>query len=149
MKPLASALVALILLTTGGSAEPAPTEVPIFDRVRVTNNPGGVVDNFLKDAMKFLMDGAVIEIEGECSSACTLFTTVPTACVLPGAKLRFHAPYMPLPSGAKGYSKGYIEWFTSQYPKGIQEWIAKRGGLTSEWLVLSGKELRKFVKPCK
>ena len=39
--------------------------------------------------------GKPVEIRGYCRSACTIYITLPNACLGPGARVGFHAPRLP------------------------------------------------------
>jgi hypothetical protein len=61
-----------------------------------------------------------------CASACTLFLTLRGACLLPGAKLGFHAASRP----------EVTAWIMGIYPAWVRGWIARNGGLTKrvKWM---------------
>lgn len=119
------------------------------DLVFIERSPGGVVDEFLEEREWYRKHGTKVVIGGDCYSACTLFLSLKTLCAQPDAEFHFHSPYLTSPtSGATHHSAGYDEWFVTLYPTPIREWIADNGGLTPEWLVLKGAEMKKLVPIC-
>ncbi len=43
---------------------------------------------------------------------------------------------------------GLDAWEIRNYPLKLRNWIHSKGGLTSEWLILKGEELRQTVNIC-
>jgi hypothetical protein len=151
IKTLFAAAASLVLLATGAAAEEKPfdpSQAPIIRLVRVTDNPGGVLSEFLAQVDGWSRAKVRVEIEGNCYSACTLYSAIPTACVMEGAELHFHAPFLPLAKGTRAYDPRMVDWMTRQYPDAIQKWIARHGGLTADWIVLRGEALKALVPSC-
>lgn len=73
---------------------PAPAPVVV-----VHQDMGGEVSSFSARVSLYLKRNVTVRIEGECASACTMVTAVPSdrICVAPGAKLEFHQAYHPNP----------------------------------------------------
>jgi hypothetical protein len=146
------AVAVAFTLGMGLVADAAPTMVPVFppvDIVRVRDNPGGSVMAFLQYVQTFINNDAVVQIEGDCYSACTLFTNVPKVCILPGAALHFHAPYIPLEDFTiRQYSELDFTLFLTNYPQPIRDWIEANGGLGIDFITLDGAELEALIPIC-
>ncbi|RWO57037.1 hypothetical protein [Mesorhizobium sp.] len=144
----ALALLAALMISNPADGAELPPKLDDPDLVLVENNGGGIVEDFIALRNQWERDGTQVVIAGSCASACTLFTALPHVCVEPGAKLSFHAPFVSINENVRAYDNEYTAWFTKQYPKAIQKWIANRGGLTHEWLTLKGTELTRYVPSC-
>lgn len=60
--------------------------------IDVVNDRGGNVLQMVQTRQKLDSTGKEIRIRGYCRSACTMLTTLPRACLGPGATIGFHAP---------------------------------------------------------
>ncbi|MDN5568511.1 MAG: hypothetical protein L0G27_07160 [Paracoccus sp. (in: a-proteobacteria)] len=60
--------------------------------IDVWNDRGGNVLQMVQTRQKLDSTGKEIRIRGYCRSACTMLTTLPRACLGPGATIGFHAP---------------------------------------------------------
>lgn len=143
----------LISMTQAG--EPRPFGGPAggilhIDTVRVEDSGGGSVDTFLDMLHQWNVPGVQVQVQlaGSCYSACTLFLGAKHVCAMPGTILFLHAPYAPLADHIRGYDATYTAWFTQQYPKPVQDWIEKNGGLKVDYLTLGGETLKQFVPIC-
>ncbi|ESY42028.1 hypothetical protein X747_14625 [Mesorhizobium sp. LNJC384A00] len=141
-------LLAALTLCKPCHASELPPKIGDTSLVWVEDNGGGIVDDFVALRNLWERDHTKVVIAGECSSACTLYTALPTMCVKEDATLNFHAPFILLADHTQAYDDNYTAWFTRQYPKAIQEWIADRGGLTHEWLTLKGSQLKRLLRIC-
>lgn len=72
---------ALVLLLVAASAQ--------AETVVIRNDYGGNVLEY-QARRRELAEADRVEIRGRCDSACTIFLTLPNACVGPGATLGFH-----------------------------------------------------------
>lgn len=63
--------------------------------VVITNDRGGNVLATIGRRNDLAASGRPVEIRGYCRSACTLFLSLPNACLGPGAEVGFHAPRLP------------------------------------------------------
>lgn len=90
-RPLAG--MALALMLAGCMTAPAPAEAagPIV----ISNNRGGNVMEAVKYRGKLARSGRRVEVRGYCRSACTIYITLPNACLGPNATVGFHAPRIP------------------------------------------------------
>lgn len=130
-----------------GAAAPASAEV------RILSSPGGEVGSFLRLFSVLRRSGERVVIDGPCLSACTLvLSTIPRnrICVTSRAVLGFH--------GARLFDRKGNEYavppslnaaVAEAYPKPVQRWIARRGGLTNEMITLRGAELYRYYRRCK
>lgn len=86
----------LILLTLGLSLTALP-QGPASARevIDIVNNSGGNVLQTIKRRNQLQASGKLVRIRGYCRSACTLYLTMPNACIGPGATIGFHAPRVP------------------------------------------------------
>lgn len=91
---LAACLLALALPLAGlapqAQAQPAKAR-PIV----IANNKGGNVLEAIKYRQQLAASGRPVEIRGYCRSACTIYITLPNACLGPKATVGFHAPRIP------------------------------------------------------
>ena len=61
----------------------------------IMNNKGGNVVQTMQHREKLVASGRPVEIRGYCRSACTMYITMPNACLAPDATIGFHAPRLP------------------------------------------------------
>jgi hypothetical protein len=80
----------------------------------VHNNRGGNMLAFMDTRKDFARSGKTIVISGFCASACTIFSTLPNACMAAGSELWFHGGTGPV--GAIGTAE-----MASFYRAGIKE----------------------------
>jgi hypothetical protein len=126
---------------------------PAFADIRILASPGGEVGSFVWLFATLRETGERIVIDGPCLSACTLvLSTIPKEriCVTRRAILGFH--------GARLFDQEGNEYTASPslnaavadvYPRPIQRWIARRGGLTRKLIVLRGSELYRLYPRCR
>ena len=142
---LASAIVA------AASATLVSTTAAFAD-VRITRDLGGEVTSYIRKFESIRDSGERLVIDGQCLSACTLFTAfVPRdqVCVTRRAVLGFHAAAVydsarrTLVPTRKGTSL-----VIQLYPPEIRNWIARHGGLKPTIITMRGRELAAFYKPC-
>lgn len=88
------ACLALILGLATLIAPPAGAQ-PRGKPVVIVNNKGGNVMEAIKYRNKLARSGRPIEVRGYCRSACTIYITLPNACLGPNAIVGFHAPRIP------------------------------------------------------
>ncbi|MEZ5913868.1 MAG: hypothetical protein R3D84_17945 [Paracoccaceae bacterium] len=79
-------LAALILALTV-TPLPAAAEKPVNV---ITNDGGGNVDDYLKWRAIKARKYSQVQILGRCNSACTMYLTLPNACIGPKAIIGFH-----------------------------------------------------------
>jgi hypothetical protein len=139
-------LAAIVISVLAVSATASRAEV------RIIASPGGQVGPFLDLFDDVRRSGERVVIDGPCLSACTLvLSIVPNdrICVTRRAVLGFHAA-----RSIDRRGRLYAEPEASQvvlhaYPAPVQDWINRRGGLTSHLLLLRGRELTAIYRPCR
>ena len=68
---------------------PPPNNAPIV----ITDDGGGIVEDFLNKAQQYNVEGRRVEIRGSCRSACIIALSVRNVCVAPGGTVKAHLPY--------------------------------------------------------
>jgi hypothetical protein len=109
----------------------------------ILRDEGGIIVYYYVQAFNYMASGEPLRLYGLCASACTIYLGVPQFCVSgPFARLGFHQ---------SNYPDG-TDMLLAAYPPALQAWIADHGGLptheSGKLLILSGRELRRFVPPC-
>src|SRR5918994_6156465 len=106
--------------------------VPADAAMRITGDKGGQIGPYLYSFVALRSTGQRVIIDGPCLSACTLVTAVmPRShiCVTPRATLGFHAAWAPDETGRKTVHRAGTKLVYKIYPKQIQSWIARNGGV--------------------
>jgi hypothetical protein len=137
------AMTAAILLTIAWLTPTSATE-------RISNDSGGRIGIYLTKFSALRRTVQPVMIDGTCASACTLVVgMIPRnhICVTPRAVLAFHAAWDPTLYGAQ-LNKPGTRYLWSHYPPGVRNWIARHGGLKSETIYLSGRELAALFPTC-
>jgi len=106
----------------------------------VEDEPGGNLATHLQRAAYAEADGIPIRVTGTCKSACTTYLKSKTTCAGPDAEFWFHAPTPDTQATRLA--------LLSSYPAHIRDWIKRSGGLTSDWMILKGEEMRRLVPQC-
>ena len=124
---------------------------PVRATVRIYDDPGGQIGEYLAKFRAVRISGEHIVIDGTCASACTmLLGTIPRdrICVTPRATLVFHSAWDPAPTGDVISNAGnQILW--SSYPSDVRKWISRKGGLHSQTIYLRGPELFAMFPLCR
>jgi len=126
--------------------------------VRITDDYGGQIGSYIDRYQAVRASGELVIIDGICMSACTLvFGIVPRdrICVTVRARLGFHAAWRSS-AGPRKANTGPrkvsaddgTQLLMGIYPQQIRDWIAQRGGLTSQVRYLSGRELTGMYQTC-
>jgi hypothetical protein len=128
------------------------TALPAQAEIRILESPGGQVGPFLDLFEQVRASGERVVIDGPCLSACTLvLSMVPNdrICVTRRAVLGFHAARS-IDRRGKMYAEPEASAIVLQaYPTAVQNWIRRRGGLTSRLLLLRGRELAAIYPTCR
>lgn len=143
MKFLYALLTAAVLLV-GASASHAA--------VRIGNDPGGLIADYLDRYEGLRASGQAVVIDGLCASACTMVLGAVAhdkICVTPNAALGFHAAYNFVGRGRTMTNPEATELLYAQYPAQIRRWIDNRGGLTPHMMFLRGRQLEAMFRPCR
>ena len=119
--------------------------------VRITDDRGGQIAQYLSRYHALRENGERVEIDGTCASACTmLLGVIPRnrICVTPRAVLAFHSAWTPTSEGEQISSAGnYYLW--SNYPADVRKWIIQNGGLHTQIIYLRGSELAAMYPSCR
>ena len=124
--------------------------VPATATVRIYDDRGGQIGNYLAKYQALKMSGERVAIDGICASACTmLLGAIPRSriCVTPRAVLAFHAAWDP--SGDAVVSSEGNRYLWSNYPRDVREWISRHGGLRPQIIYLRGPELSAMYPACR
>ena len=119
--------------------------------VRITNDRGGHIGSYVIKYQRLASAGESVIIDGLCASACTiLLSELPRdkICVTSRAMLGFHAAWNFGPNGRTFPDPEATLMLYSTYPRPVRRWIARRGGLRSHIIFLSGKPLQAMYRPC-
>jgi hypothetical protein len=118
--------------------------------VRISDDRGGQIGDYLNKYHALRENGEQVMIDGTCASACTmLLGVIPRnrICVTPRAVLAFHSAWTPTSEGEQISSAGnYYLW--SNYPPAVRKWIIQHGGLHTQIIYLSGRELAAMYPAC-
>ena len=139
-----AAAVAAMLAIAGCAASSSTTE-------RIVDDSGGRIGSYLDKFDTLRTSRRQVVIDGTCASACTLVVEkIPRnrICVTPRAVLAFHAAWTPSPTGAEPNKAG-TTYLWSHYPPDVRRWIARNGGLRSQTIYLSGRELASMFPTCR
>jgi hypothetical protein len=142
MKFLYALLTAAVLLVGVNASHAA---------VRIGNDPGGLIADYLDRYEGLRASGQAVVIDGLCASACTMVLgAVPhdRICVTPNAALGFHAAFNFVGRGRTMTNPEATELLYAQYPAQVRRWIDNRGGLTPHMMFLRGRQLEAMFRPC-
>ena len=135
-------LLPVLMIETSASASAA---------VRVYEDNGGQIGNYLAKFKALRASGEQVIIDGTCASACTmLLGMIPRQriCVTPRAVLAFHAAWDPMPDGEHVVNEAGNRYLWSNYPPDVRKWISQHGGLRQQIIYLRGAELQEMYPPC-
>lgn len=90
---LKSALLALSVLLALPAAGPAAAQSG--RTIDIVNDSGGNVLATINRRNELQRSGRPVRIRGYCRSACTIYLTLPNACLGRNARVGFHAPRLP------------------------------------------------------
>lgn len=122
LPPTLTLIGALIgaLLATSLAAPPAEARSKGGAPIVIRDNRGGNVMEAVQYRQKLAASGRRVEIQGYCRSACTIYITLPNACLSPKATVGFHAPRIP---GTRIIPPIVDQIMASYYRNGIlQKW---------------------------
>jgi hypothetical protein len=122
-------------------------------KIRISGDYGGQIGTYLERYRTMRAAGEQVIIDGSCLSACTLVLgMVPREhiCVTSRARLGFHAAWRKNDKTARQVAAADgTQLLMETYPPEIRSWIAQRGGLTTQVIYLSGRELAAMYPACK
>lgn len=111
----------------------------LADTATVRNDGGGNVSDYI-DTRERLAKLDAVRIEGKCFSACTIFTTLPNACVHPQAAIGFHGTKPQVPILQK-----WLDMRLGRYYRGEVRRLYEATWRKSLRLhVISGRELKRL-----
>jgi hypothetical protein len=119
--------------------------------VRIADDPGGRIGSYVEKYQDLRISGETVIIDGLCASACTIVLgAIPhdRICVTSHAILGFHAAWDAGANGREVTNRDATQMLYSMYPPRVRRWITARGGLKSEMMYLSGKQLMNMYRPC-
>jgi hypothetical protein len=126
--------------------------VPASARVRIYDDRGGQIGEYLAKYQALKKSGEPVEIDGTCASACTMLLGIIPAsrlCATAQAVLEFHTAWDLGPSGNQIANSAGNQILWSYYPDNVRQWITRHGGLQPQILYLRGSELAAMVPICK
>lgn len=119
--------------------------------VRIAGDHGGLIDTYVERYERLRSSGETVIIDGLCASSCTIVLGAVTAdkiCVTSKAALGFHAAWDLSRKGRAITNPDATNFLYSMYPGPVRRWIATRGGLRAQLILLRGKALQALYKPC-
>ena len=103
--------------------------------IAATSTPyskGGRTRDFAVDVQKYRQSGELFRIRAHCQSACTMFLSLPNACVEPSARLLFHTAKTP---------QGTSDMINSYNGK-LRAYLSARGAMdTPAFHTISGRDM--------
>lgn len=125
---------------------------PATADVRILSSRGGEVGSFLRMFQSIRDSGERVIIDGPCFSACTLVLSIvpkERICVTRRAVLGFHGARLFDREGNEYRAPRSLNTAVTQvYPEPVQQWIARRGGLTKKLITMRGAELHRYYPRC-
>src|SRR6478672_12135742 len=134
-----------------GAAIAALTVTSASATMRIAEDRGGQIGQYLQAFASVRSSGESVVIDGNCLSACTLaLGLVPRAriCATERARLGFHAAWMPDRDGRPVTSPLGTQALWSIYPASVRRWILRHGGLSRKMIFMQGSELNGIVASC-
>lgn len=127
-----AAILAFLVLAGPGAAE----------SVTIRNDGGGNVTAYIERRAQLARVDSV-RIAGKCLSSCTIFTTLPNACVMPRAVIGFHGTLPRVPFIQMQLDMRLGDFYRGEVRRRYAaEWRHLRGG--NEMHVISGRELARL-----
>ena len=118
---------------------------------RITNDQGGALGAYILKYSQWRKSGERVVIDGPCMSACTIVLGLVPAqriCVTPRAILGFHATRIANGAGVPASGGWSTATLMSMYPRSVQAWINRHGGLSARMIYLGGPELAALYPVC-
>ena len=134
-----------------GAALAALTVTSASATMRIAEDRGGQIGQYLQAFASVRSSGESVVIDGNCLSACTLVLgLVPREriCATERARLGFHAAWMPDRDGRPVTSPLGTQALWSIYPASVRRWINQHGGLSRKMIFMQGNELNGIVPSC-
>jgi hypothetical protein len=153
MKILSVLAVAGALLTAALAPASAQT-------VKISEDRGGVIVDFVKSYSNLRDSGGSLVIDGDCMSACTLFIGIvrpENVCATDRAALGFHSAtaYKGGDRSKPYHAAEFSALMWNLYPQKLREKLTQLGWLGDDptiphpnFVILRGKTLFEFVRQC-
>jgi hypothetical protein len=119
--------------------------------ILITADVGGTILDYAERFHQAREAGERVIIDGNCLSACTMVIGIiprDRVCATPKAVLGFHAAFRTTSDGSRVASTDATKFMMNAYSPELRRWINQRGGLTTQMIFLTGRELTAFVPPC-
>jgi hypothetical protein len=129
----------------------AGTASPAKAAMRIAEDRGGQIGQYLQSFAVLRSSGESVVIDGNCLSACTLVLgLIPhnRICATPRARFGFHAAWMPDVDGQPVTSRLGTQALWNIYPSRVKRWISRHGGLSRKMIYMQGRDLRGIVAYC-
>jgi hypothetical protein len=143
-----SLLLGAALLMSG---MPALGMSPASATMRIAEDRGGQIGQYLQAFGMLRSSGERVVIDGNCLSACTLVLGIISPskiCATSRARLGFHAAWMPDVDGHPITSPMGTQALWNIYPHNVRRWISRNGGLSRKMIYMQGRELMSYVASC-
>ena len=101
---IAAWVITLLALAGCSGTRPAPQG----DVYVLRNDNGGHILSAEIDRKQLLDWGKRVEIHGYCVSSCTMFTTLPNACLMPDSRIGFHGATISIGAGGNAQVSKYL-----------------------------------------
>src|SRR6478672_1918433 len=134
-----------------GAAIAALTVTSAAATMRIAEDRGGQIGQYLQAFASVRSSGESVVIDGNCLSACTLVLGVvprERICATSRARFGFHAAWMPDRDGRPITSPLGTQALWSIYPVSVRRWILRHGGLSRKMIFMQGSELNGIVASC-
>lgn len=131
-----------LLLLCGGSSQSSPSYYTISGV-----DPGGIIMAYVAKYEALKASGVNIKVDGICISACTVLLGIfpeDRICMTSRSSFGFHEASSddgPEPEATKAWAR-YL------YPKWVQEWIAKTGGLSEDPRYMFPEDAKGHIALC-
>jgi hypothetical protein len=144
MKAATFGIVAATLLS--GCMGSAMSTFDGFGAKTIRGDKGGEVVTYAQKVKQIEREGTPVRISGKCESACTLYLSLPAdqICITPGASFSFHKPY----GSSRRVNRSAANMMVGEYPFWVQDWLAFKGGLRTEMVVMDYDYARYFMRTC-
>jgi hypothetical protein len=129
----------------------AAAVVPAAATVRISEDRGGQIGQYLQTFALLRASGERVVIDGNCLSACTLVLGIiprNRICATNRARFGFHAAWMPGEDGRPVTSPMGTQALWRIYPASVRTWISRNGGLSRKMIYLEGRTLARIVPKC-
>jgi hypothetical protein len=112
----------------------------------VWNDPGGNVLSYRLKTIKLRERGTRLEFHGRCSSACTIYPSLPSGqlCISRHVAFRFHAPY----GANRKWDAIAADYMMSWYPEWVRSWILENGGLSRQIRTMNYHYASQHLRTC-